>query len=315
MGFLAYLLCAAVQGHHYDGNTGTTNLYCGNLAPTMTEERLVRIFGRYGDVASVKIMWPRTEDEKRRKRNSGFVSFMRRDDAVDALDNLTGVTFMDYAMKLGWGKAVTLPTKPLYLQNPNPPPEEMSDPLPPVVDKVQEEVIPPKEDIALPSTVVRYTIRRPLTARLLQTVNLTADYVAKLGHVFEKQVMIKESGNPEFNFMFETTSPDHFYYRWKVYSLSQGDDMKQWRESPFQMMIGGPFWVPPPIKPPDKEEAALSNRKRARTAGIDSRKRDGAPRSSVSPQRERDKTRLSKSNAKQFMSILRFLALYITVLV
>ena len=29
-------------------------------------------------------MWPRTEEEKGRKRNSGFVSYMRREDAQDA---------------------------------------------------------------------------------------------------------------------------------------------------------------------------------------------------------------------------------------
>jgi hypothetical protein len=34
-------------------------------------------------------MWPRTEEEKSRKRNSGFVSFMKRQDAEDAKVNLT----------------------------------------------------------------------------------------------------------------------------------------------------------------------------------------------------------------------------------
>ena len=32
----------------------TTNLYVGNLAPTVTEEMLARKFGRYGDLISVK---------------------------------------------------------------------------------------------------------------------------------------------------------------------------------------------------------------------------------------------------------------------
>ena len=43
------------------------------------------MFGRYGEINSVKIMWPRSEEEKARKRNCGFVSFKLRADAEDAL--------------------------------------------------------------------------------------------------------------------------------------------------------------------------------------------------------------------------------------
>lgn len=31
---------------------------------------------RFGDIASVKIMWPRDDDQRRRGRNCGFVAFM-----------------------------------------------------------------------------------------------------------------------------------------------------------------------------------------------------------------------------------------------
>lgn len=48
------------------------------------EEQLLELFGRYGDINSVKVMWPRTEEEKSRKRNCGFVSFKRRSDAEEA---------------------------------------------------------------------------------------------------------------------------------------------------------------------------------------------------------------------------------------
>ncbi len=39
---------------------------------------LKREFVRFGDIASVKIMWPRDEDQRRRGRNCGFVAFMVR---------------------------------------------------------------------------------------------------------------------------------------------------------------------------------------------------------------------------------------------
>jgi hypothetical protein len=46
------------------------------LAPDVDEEVLKREFGRFGPIASVKVMWPRDEEQRRRARNSGFVAFM-----------------------------------------------------------------------------------------------------------------------------------------------------------------------------------------------------------------------------------------------
>lgn len=56
----------------------------------MTEQQLMDIFGKYGPLASVKIMWPRTEEEKARNRNCGFVAFMCRKDAERAMKKLNG---------------------------------------------------------------------------------------------------------------------------------------------------------------------------------------------------------------------------------
>lgn len=56
----------------------------------MNEEMLCQEFGRYGPLASVKIMWPRTDEERARERNCGFVAFMTRRDAERALKHLNG---------------------------------------------------------------------------------------------------------------------------------------------------------------------------------------------------------------------------------
>lgn len=53
--------CGVVQGSMDDGDPDTTNLYVGHLAPTVTEEMLQEAFGKYGEIYSVKIMWPRTD--------------------------------------------------------------------------------------------------------------------------------------------------------------------------------------------------------------------------------------------------------------
>ena len=56
----------------------------------MSEPELCEIFGRCGPLASVKIMWPRSEEERSRGRNCGFVAYMNRKDGERALSTLQG---------------------------------------------------------------------------------------------------------------------------------------------------------------------------------------------------------------------------------
>lgn len=56
----------------------------------MNEEILCKEFGKYGPLASVKIMWPRTDVERCRTSNRAFVAFMTRKDAERALASLDG---------------------------------------------------------------------------------------------------------------------------------------------------------------------------------------------------------------------------------
>lgn len=68
----------------------------------MNEEMLCQEFGRFGPLASVKIMWPRTDEERARERNCGFVAFMNRRDAERALKNLNGKVLMVHLQNLGY---------------------------------------------------------------------------------------------------------------------------------------------------------------------------------------------------------------------
>jgi len=52
---------------------------------------LCEIFGKYGPLASVKVMWPRSDEEKARGRNCGFVAYMNRKDGERALSALQGL--------------------------------------------------------------------------------------------------------------------------------------------------------------------------------------------------------------------------------
>jgi U2-associated protein SR140 len=60
------------------------------FVPQITEQQLMEVFGKYGPLASIKIMWPRSDEEKARGRNCGFVAFMNRKDGERALKSLNG---------------------------------------------------------------------------------------------------------------------------------------------------------------------------------------------------------------------------------
>jgi len=64
----------------------------------------MEIFGKYGPLASIKIMWPRSDEEKARQRNCGFVAFMSRKDGERALKNLNGenttITYINVNFKI-----------------------------------------------------------------------------------------------------------------------------------------------------------------------------------------------------------------------
>jgi U2-associated protein SR140 len=62
-------------------------------------------------------MWPRTQEEKDKGRNCGFVSFMQRGDADQAIRHLDGKEIEGFAMRVGWGKAVPLPAQPFFVQS------------------------------------------------------------------------------------------------------------------------------------------------------------------------------------------------------
>jgi len=86
----------------------TTNIFVGNLDPMTTEEELTDAFRQFGDLYSVKIMWPRTAEERARNRNTGFVCFMARADAEDAMDAYQDADPLDTGRRLvlRWGKNV-----------------------------------------------------------------------------------------------------------------------------------------------------------------------------------------------------------------
>ncbi|PIO27077.1 hypothetical protein AB205_0057140 [Aquarana catesbeiana] len=75
------------------------------------------------------------------------------------------------------------------------------------------------------------------------------EFVVREGPMFEAMIMNREINNPMFRFLFENQTPAHVYYRWKLYSILQGDSPTKWRTEDFRMFKNGSFWRPPPLNP------------------------------------------------------------------
>ncbi|XWS17875.1 hypothetical protein CRYUN_Cryun33cG0106100 [Craigia yunnanensis] len=250
-----------LPGSFDDGDPQTTNLYVGNLSPKVDENFLLRTFGRFGPIASVKIMWPRTEEERRRQRNCGFVAFMNRADGQAAKDEMQGVVIYEYELKIGWGKSVALPSQAL----PAPPPGQMairskeggsiilSGPSGPPVTSVPNQ----NSELVLTPNVPDIMVSPLEDGHLRYVIDTMALYVLDGGCAFEQAIMERGRGNPLFSFLFELGSKEHTYYVWRLYSFAQGDTLQRWRTEPFIMITGSGRWVPPPLpttKSPEHEK-------------------------------------------------------------
>uniref|UniRef100_U5EJB7 Putative splicing regulator n=1 Tax=Corethrella appendiculata TaxID=1370023 RepID=U5EJB7_9DIPT len=250
------------MGSFDNGDPNTTNLYLGNLNPKISEQQLMELFGKHGPLASIKIMWPRSDEEKARGRNCGFVAYMSRRDAERALRSLNGKDVMGYEMKLGWGKSVPIMTHPIYIpptlvEYALPPPTSGlpfnaqahpndSDNLPKVSSKMylnDEEARKELDDVLFKS-IVKVVI--PTERPLLMLIHRMIEFVIREGPMFEALIMTREMENPMFRFLFDNESPAHIYYRWKLFSLLQGDTPAEWRLTEFRMFKNGSIWKPPP---------------------------------------------------------------------
>eukprot|EP01119_Soliformovum_irregulare_P012497 TRINITY_DN3248_c0_g3_i5.p1 TRINITY_DN3248_c0_g3~~TRINITY_DN3248_c0_g3_i5.p1 ORF type:complete len:396 (+),score=100.47 TRINITY_DN3248_c0_g3_i5:694-1881(+) len=210
-------------------------------------------FSRYGPIQSIKILWPRQEEEKRRTRLCGFVAFNDRVSAEKAKEDMQSVEICGVAIRISWGKAVKGSHAPSHTsQGPS-----HSSHVTPV--KKEESKAPL---LTTPSVPVPTAPMPPIHPSLLQNmisvviptdpkvkhvIDQTATFVAKDGIVFEKYLrMDNQNQSQQFNFLWEEGSALNQYYKWRTYSLLQGDTLYQWRSLPFQMYQQGPLWQPPP---------------------------------------------------------------------
>ena len=83
-----------------------SNLYIGNLNPDVTESMLAKVFNKFGEVQSIKLMLPRNEDERKRRRYCGFIKFATYESAYLAKEYLREKYLLGMGLKLCWGKGI-----------------------------------------------------------------------------------------------------------------------------------------------------------------------------------------------------------------
>ena len=204
-------------------------------------------------------MWPRSPEERVRNRHTGFVCFMNRQDAEDAMDACSEQDPFRVGRQLmmRWGKNVRKRDggTPIVFRGAG---GTMSLPLTKVPDTdnqvaaaaLRSKLHPMNEKNGIHVVVPKDQGR----ANFISTV---ASFVAKDGNQFEQLLLQHEGQNAHFNFLsmptFNRTESnvvreEFIFYKWRVYSFCQGDGFFTWRTEPFTMLQpNGCVWYPPSL--------------------------------------------------------------------
>ncbi|KAJ8500690.1 hypothetical protein OPV22_011242 [Ensete ventricosum] len=78
-----------------DGDLTNTTVFVGGLDPNVNEDDLKQTFSQYGEIASVKIPVG---------KQCGFVQFVQRNNAEEALQRLNGTVIGMQTVRLSWGR-------------------------------------------------------------------------------------------------------------------------------------------------------------------------------------------------------------------
>ena len=235
-------------------------------------------------------MWPRTPEERARGRNTGFVCFMRRQDAESAMNTYQDSDPLNTGrcMCLGWGKNMKKTVKKGgigIIRGKKQVSSDFGDPCESgnKRQKIQDEI----ESYSGASTRFNledgtekkpYSIRSktvvekplydpsqhkasaiqvilPSDPKRLKFITTIASFVAKDGSVLEKMLREKKSSDGNFDFLRDHNDSndlvcfqEKIFYRWRVFSFTQGDSINSWKTEPFVMVLpNGRFWIPPPL--------------------------------------------------------------------
>jgi hypothetical protein len=223
-------------------------------------------------------MHPWTDEEKLRQRNTGFVCFMNRDDAEEAMEAFceTDAFQNGRRLMLRWGKNVRarnlvkkgtgVPARfrSTRTQNNTPHTNTGSSPQSPTktarddsdivscvstAHRTNSNKASTHANDAAPDDIEMSKAIRvvpPLDPNRVRFISAVAAVVARDGSAVERLLMERVALDKAFGFLFPAKdtalSTDHeerLFYKWRVYAYAQGDGDHQWRLKPFRMMAVG----------------------------------------------------------------------------
>uniref|UniRef100_A0A183CCC4 U2 snRNP-associated SURP motif-containing protein n=1 Tax=Globodera pallida TaxID=36090 RepID=A0A183CCC4_GLOPA len=222
-----------------EDDPNTTNLYVCNLPADVKLEDFFDTFGTFGPLASARILYPRPEEERRyRETLSGFVAFMSRTDAERAKCAMHQETMRNCELRVSWARPVNMPPLPFYVPLPL---RELAMPDPP--SGLPFNARPQTDELR--SFLQKYgdlpKLGVPLAGEEGESdTQMLEDYKKMIENATVRVVVPTES------FLFDNHHPTHVYYRWRLYTILQGDDRQKWRLDKFKMFALGSWWQPPP---------------------------------------------------------------------
>jgi U2-associated protein SR140 len=233
--------------------------------------------------------------------NQGFVCYMNREDAEEAMEacNEKDPFNVGRQLMMRWGKNVKknvrfgsgrmivppsrekIPQNELSMDATNPPAafdgsdEAAASSLPHVIQlwgQMDSRDISKADtyqaDMHLAEAI---RVELPSDTNRFHFISTVASYVARDGSSLERALIQSEAGNPIFNFLTLSNAIEHqrkeyIFYRWRVYSFCQGDRYSEWRTEPFVMFHPkGRFWIPPPLKKDLVERRIQPSREKSKT--------------------------------------------------
>ncbi|EDO08409.1 hypothetical protein BBOV_III008490 [Babesia bovis T2Bo] len=194
-------------------------LYISNLPLSVQQFDVERLCSRYGAIDHVSIVPVTTGPH-----DSVYAVVIYRDptDAACAKDDLDGKEIYGRRCEINWGYQGAIPSQ--------------------FTGQMHNDTSTTRPLLAYSDTV---DVCMPMNPAKRAVIDLTARYVAEIGADYEYLLISNEKRDGLFSFLHDRCSPEHVYYRWKVYSLLQNDTDSKWRTDGFCVITDGLVWYPP----------------------------------------------------------------------
>ncbi|EMR08167.1 hypothetical protein PNEG_03341 [Pneumocystis murina B123] len=221
------------------------SLHLTSLPPSTTQQSLSTLLLPYGKITSINILPSKSTDDQFKKGVSAFVTFEDPKNAEKAKSNIDGTYIGEgWRVKAVWGKELKSFT---YVDS-----HKTKLPFDAKQGIIGFNRAPPPGGVTNgrfnPLSMlnrIEVVVSKPKDLKLLRRIHRVIEKIIEHGVEFEAFLMKREYDNPDYEFLFDSTTSEHIYYRWKLFSLLNGDFPYKWSKEPFQMFTNEAWWVPP----------------------------------------------------------------------